>query len=86
MPSIPGNEPVCDVTEAKKPKSKRKLFPQDPNVRVVNTITRPCVDTTGCTTSDQALELAGELHETQVCKLFTRSDLYIFITNNSYFT
>jgi hypothetical protein len=57
------------------------LFPQG---RVISSITRPSVDTTGGTTLDQAFEHNDELEQTQVCKLFTRS--HIFITNNSYFT
>jgi hypothetical protein len=61
------------------------LFPQDPTNNYRSPISRPIVDTTRCKTFGQAFELADELEQTQVCKLFSRSDLSV-ITNNSYFT
>ena len=62
------------------------MFPQGQADNCCSPISRHAVDTTGCTSFGQAFELADEFEQTQVCKLFTRFDLYMFITNNSYFS
>ncbi len=42
------------------------MFPQGLADKYYSPIFRPCVDTIGCTTFDQAFALADELDQTQV--------------------